>query len=130
MIFISGNGKAPDKWIPNSDALWTGPSSMKSKTAIHTCYPSLQKFFQTSLRIPNAGPEVLVDELQAISDKWAGKVIAPDVKSDVTGLLLDMSDLVETTNSSEWIDKLFNFSCSDSFKRIHFMRTWRPFLYT
>lgn len=67
---------------------------MTSKVAISKSYPSLQSFFQGVLGIPAAGPEILVNELRAISKEWKGKTIPSTIKSSVWDILLDISDLV------------------------------------
>ncbi|EJD00234.1 uncharacterized protein FOMMEDRAFT_170214 [Fomitiporia mediterranea MF3/22] len=82
-------------WLNLSEVYWDGPSSMTSKIALRSLYPDLREFFQEKLGLPNAPPEVLVDELKTISREWLDKAITNDVHRLVTFMLIDLARLLK-----------------------------------
>ena len=108
LILIFDNEKRVQRWIGKEHAVWAGPRSTNSKIAIQKLYdPILCEFFQQQLKIPDAGPEVLVVELEAIARESFGKYISKFERDQVYGLLRDMSQALEGDSQAHlWLQRL------------------------
>jgi hypothetical protein len=110
LIFASFSKDAKKTWIKKSHAIWTGYPSIKSKAALADSYSSLQKLFQDRIGITAAGPEVLVDELIALENRWRWEAITPTVNEHVSALLVDIAKVMSKTepyeSSPKWLRKL------------------------
>ncbi|KDQ07017.1 hypothetical protein BOTBODRAFT_149409 [Botryobasidium botryosum FD-172 SS1] len=89
------------KWLSVSDAVWSGPLSMTSKTAIKNSYPALESFFHEKLEIYNAPRHILAIELKALAKEWAGKPIPDMIQGQVLRKLVDLSDVIGESACSE-----------------------------
>jgi hypothetical protein len=108
LIFVFDDVKKTRRWIARGDAVWAGPPSITSKTVLQTLYPEFHEFFQDQLKIQNAGPEILHDEILEISACSRNKYCIPEPERDrIYGLLQDMSHAIEQDMAaSYWLKKL------------------------
>jgi hypothetical protein len=110
LIFASASKEEKKKWIAKSSTMWTGPPSVKSKTALQWLYGSFQTLFHDHIGIDVAGPGILVDELKALAEKWRGKTVPSVVGDQASALLDDISKLMSKTepydSSPTWLSKL------------------------
>jgi hypothetical protein len=105
MIFVPDEQNKTHRWIKRKRAVWAGPNAMASKVAIQRLYPRLGKFFQAQLEIPDAGPEVFVEELETIARQFDNKVITEHLRDRIWGLLQYMSYAMEK-DLDPWLRQL------------------------
>lgn len=82
---------------------------MTSKVALKTTYPTLQKLFHEYLRIPNAGLDILVQELALLSYTMKGQAVTQMVKDRIWSNLVDIADALSESQMEsppEWLQIL------------------------
>ncbi|KAI0058520.1 hypothetical protein BV25DRAFT_1919220 [Artomyces pyxidatus] len=96
IILVSVSGGVDTAWYRRLGGVyWHGPPSITSKPILSRSYPTLSDFFFNKLKIMNAPPYELVDEIRAFGEVFKGRKLATSADWDRIGsLLTDLSDAV------------------------------------
>ncbi|EJD42158.1 hypothetical protein AURDEDRAFT_186148 [Auricularia subglabra TFB-10046 SS5] len=81
LFFVDGD------WYCREDVVWHGPGIMTLKVALEPYYPPLKELFSNYLRVPDAQPAIIADELRSFSKQHAGRGLCNDELETLSHLL-------------------------------------------
>ncbi|KAJ3535491.1 hypothetical protein NM688_g6968 [Phlebia brevispora] len=94
------------KWISSTDAVWDGPSSMRSRSTLRGLYPSLRQFFCEQIIIPPCPPDILYQELKTVSELYTDRPLDAAAHQQVHEILSDLGRLVSASSFARTADRL------------------------
>ncbi|KZT36781.1 hypothetical protein SISSUDRAFT_1049430 [Sistotremastrum suecicum HHB10207 ss-3] len=103
--------KNKHSWVTTCKVVWKGARSMTSKVALEKMYQGLSKLMRDLLNIQDCGPDLLVEELQLISETWRNQQIPKEQSQAISDKLIDLCDFLDGQEYSgdaaiAWLQRL------------------------